>query len=154
MIFHQDSAFLILQNYLFSNLAGIPCDKLAFFGIILSTLVESVQVYAVKQYSAFDTITSLVAFFMAAFPAFVLGLMFLYIFALKLNLLPSYGIATFRITLCPPWPFPFHKLQEYAIYKVFNVAIRQDYVRTAPKLGAHRHQSTSAQCSSGMPESA
>lgn len=143
MIFHQDfgiSYFTKLPVFQEIWPRFLVTIKLAFFGIILSTLVGvPFGIYAaVKQYSAFDTITSLVAFFMAAFPAFVLGLMFLYIFALKLNLLPSYGIATFAHYIMPAMAISIPPAAQNMRFTKSSMleAIRQDYVRTARAKGA------------------
>lgn len=50
---------------------------------------------AVKQYSLWDTVPTMMAFFLAAVPSFVIGMVLLYFFALKINIFP---------VLRPGWP--------------------------------------------------
>ena len=72
--------------------------KLSVIGIIISTLVGVPLgiLTAVKQYSVWDYVPSVLAFLLAAIPSFVLGMSLLLIFSLKLNWLPSYGLATWK----------------------------------------------------------
>jgi len=65
--------------------------KLAMMGVVLSSIIGiPLGIYAaVKQYSLWDTIPSILAFLIAAIPSFVLGMLLLFVFSLKLNLLPS-----------------------------------------------------------------
>ena len=92
---------------------------------------------AVKQYSLSDTIPSLIAFFLSAVPAFVFGLVLLYIFCLWLNLLPSYGDATFKHYIMPVLVISIPPAaQNFRFTKSSMLeAIRQDYVRTARAKG-------------------
>lgn len=114
--------------------------KLAFFGVILSALIGvPFGIYAaVKQYSLWDTIPSIVAFVMAAFPAFVLGLLFLFIFSLRLNILPSYGIGSFKHYIMPALAISIPPSAQNMRFTKSSMleAIRQDYVRTARAKGA------------------
>ena len=77
--------------------------KLAFMGVILSAAIGiPLGIYAaVKQYTLWDTIPSIIAYLIAAVPAFVLGMVLLFIFSLKLNWLPSYGIDSFNSYIMP-----------------------------------------------------
>lgn len=114
--------------------------KLAFIGVVISALLGiPLGIYsAVKQYSLMDTIPSLVAFFLAAVPTFVLGLVLLYAFSLKLNWLPSYGIATWQGYIMPALAISIPTAaQNFRFTKSSMLeAIRQDYVRTARAKGA------------------
>jgi peptide/nickel transport system permease protein len=114
--------------------------KLAFIGVFLSTLIGiPFGIYAaVKQYSLWDTIPSIFAFFISAIPTFVIGMVFLYFFALKLNWLPSYGIGSFSHYIMPalaiaipPAAFNLRFMKSSMLEEV-----RQDYVRTARAKGA------------------
>ena len=60
--------------------------QLALMGVVLATLIGvPIGVYAaVRQYSLWDTIPSVVSFLLAAVPTFVLGTLLLYEFSLKL----------------------------------------------------------------------
>lgn len=114
--------------------------KLAFIGVILSSLIGiPFGIYtAVRQYSLWDTIPSLIAFFIAAIPSFVLGMLLLYLFSLKLNWFPSYGIESFKSYVMPALAV---SIPPAAINLRFTKSsmlesIRQDYVRTARAKGA------------------
>ena len=114
--------------------------KLAFIGVVLSSLIGiPFGIYtAVRQYSLWDTIPSLIAFFIAAIPSFVLGMLLLYLFSLKLNWFPSYGIESFTSYIMPALAV---SIPPAAINLRFTKSsmlesIRQDYVRTARAKGA------------------
>ena len=114
--------------------------KLAFIGVVLSSLIGiPFGIYtSVRQYSLWDTIPSLIAFFIAAIPSFVLGMLLLYLFSLKLNWFPSYGIESFTSYIMPALAV---SIPPAAINLRFTKSsmlesIRQDYVRTARAKGA------------------
>ncbi len=114
--------------------------KLAFMGVIIAASIGiPFGIYAaVKQYGLWDTIPSLVAFFMAAFPSFVLALLFLYFFSLKLNWLPSYGIGSIKHYIMPAFAISIPPAAQNMRFTKSSMleAIRQDYVRTARAKGA------------------
>ncbi|WP_130863470.1 ABC transporter permease [Bacilliculturomica massiliensis] len=114
--------------------------KLAFIGVVISALLGiPLGIYsAVKQYSLMDTIPSLVSFFLAAVPTFVLGLVLLYFFSLKLNWLPSYGLESWKGYIMPALAISIPTAaQNFRFTKSSMLeAIRQDYVRTARAKGA------------------
>lgn len=117
--------------------------SLAVIGVVLSSLIGiPFGIYtAVRQYSLWDTIPSLIAFFIAAIPSFVLGMLLLYIFSLKLNWFPSYGIESFTSYIMPALAV---SIPPAAINLRFTKSsmlesIRQDYVRTARAKGASEH---------------
>lgn len=71
--------FLLMSTVLImANLIGIPLGLLA----------------AVKQYSVFDYVASLLGFAAVSIPSFFLGLGFIYIFAVQLEWLPTAGMNT------------------------------------------------------------
>ena len=114
--------------------------KLAFIGVVLSSLIGiPFGIYtAVRQYSLWDTVPSLIAFFIAAIPSFVLGMLLLYLFSLKLNWFPSYGIESCKSYIMPALAV---SIPPAAINLRFTKSsmlesIRQDYVRTARAKGA------------------
>lgn len=92
---------------------------------------------AVKQYTLWDTIPSLVAFFLAAIPGFVVGLVLLYFFALKLNLLPSYGLDSLKHYILPAISGSAVSAASYMRFTKSSMleSIREDYVRTARAKG-------------------
>lgn len=114
--------------------------KLAFMGVILAALIGiPLGIYAaVKQYSLWDTIPSVMAFFIAAIPSFVLGMVLLYIFALKLNMFPSYGIASFKHYILPALAISIPPAAMNLRFTKSSMleSIRQDFVRTARAKGA------------------
>lgn len=114
--------------------------KLALMGVLLSALIGiPLGIYAaVKQYSLWDTIPSILAFLIAAIPSFVLGMLLLFIFALKLNLLPSYGIDTFKHYIMPALAISIPPAAMNLRFTKSSMleSVRQDYVRTARAKGA------------------
>lgn len=114
--------------------------KLAFMGVFISALIGiPLGIYAaVKQYSLWDTIPSILAFLIAAIPAFVLGMLLLFVFALKLNWLPSYGISTFRHYIMPALAISIPPAAMNLRFTKSSMleSVRQDYVRTARAKGA------------------
>ena len=114
--------------------------KLALMGIIISTAIGVPLgiLAAVKQYSLWDTIPSILAFFIAAIPSFVLGMLLLFIFSLKLNLLPSYGINSFAHYIMPALAISIPPAAQQLRFTKSSMleTIRQDYVRTARAKGA------------------
>lgn len=117
--------------------------KLALTGVALSAFIGiplGIKA-AVNQYSLWDTIPSFLAFFIAAIPGFVLGMVLLYIFALKLNLLPSYGIDNIFSYIMPVLAISIPPSAQNMRFTKSSMleAIRQDYVRTARAKGAPEH---------------
>ena len=114
------------------NLALLGSLLAAVFGIPLGIYA------AVKQYSLWDTIPSILAFMIAAVPAFVLGMVFLFWFSLKLNWLPSYGIDTFKHYIMPAFAISIPPAAMNLRFTKSSMleSIRQDYVRTARAKGA------------------
>lgn len=114
--------------------------KLATIGIILSTLIGVPLgiLAAVKQYSALDSIPSLLAFFIAAVPGFVLGMVLMFIFCLKLKLLPTYDNGTIAALIMPAITIAIPPAaQNFRFTKSSMLEeIRQDYIRTARAKGA------------------
>ncbi len=114
--------------------------KLAFLGVFLAAVMGMpLGIYAaVKQYSLWDTIPSVMAFMIAAVPAFVLGMVFLFWFSLKLNWLPSYGIDTYKHYIMPALAISIPPAAMNLRFTKSSMleSIRQDYVRTARAKGA------------------
>ncbi len=114
--------------------------NLAFMGVIISTIIGiPLGIYAaVKQYSLWDTIPSILAFLIAAIPSFVLGMLLLFVFSLKLNWLPSYGITSWKHYIMPALAIAIPPAAMNLRFTKSSMleSIRQDYVRTARAKGA------------------
>ncbi len=114
--------------------------KLSVIGIIISTLVGVPLgiLTAVKQYSVWDYVPSVLAFLLAAIPSFVLGMSLLLIFSLKLNWLPSYGLATWKSYIMPAlcMAIPVTAFNVRFTKSSMLESIRADYIDTARAKGA------------------
>jgi len=114
--------------------------RLALMGVFLSAVIGiPLGIYAaVKQYSLWDTIPSILAFLIAAIPSFVLGMLLLFIFSLKLNWLPSYGIDSYKHYIMPALAISIPPAAMNLRFTKSSMleSVRQDYVRTARAKGA------------------
>lgn len=114
--------------------------KLAVMAIIFSaTLGISVGILsAVRQYTFIDTVSTVMAMFFAAIPGFWLGMMLIYIFALRLGWLPSNGLGTWKHYVLPVATLTLTgsagllRLTRSTMLET----IRADYIRTARAKGA------------------
>ena len=113
--------------------------RLAAFGVLLATLIGVPLgiVSAVKQYSAVDSISRVLAMLLAAFPPFWLGMLTILFFSLQLGWLPSSGISTPQhyilpiITIAVPQAASLLRFSRSTMLET----IRQDYIRTARAKG-------------------
>ena len=143
MVMHQDfgTSYFTKQS-VFDEIwpRYLVTIKLAFLGVFLAAVMGiPLGIYAaVKQYSLWDTIPSLMAFLMAAVPAFVIRMVLLFYFSLKLNWLPSYGIDTWKHYLMPALAISIPPAAMNLRFTKSSMleSIRQDYVRTARAKGA------------------
>lgn len=103
----------------------------ALIGVPLGVLT------AVKQYSLLDTIPTAIAMVFAAMPMFWLGMLLMYLFALKLGWLPSFGVDTFKGLILPTLALglPHAARQMRFTRSSMLEAIREDYIRTARAKG-------------------
>jgi peptide/nickel transport system permease protein len=143
MVVHQDFGIsYFTQQSVFDEIwpRYIVTIKLAFLGVFLAAVLGiPLGIYAaVKQYSLWDTIPSLMAFLLAAVPAFVLGMVLLFYFSLKLNWLPSYGIDSIQHYIMPALAISIPPAAMNLRFTKSSMleSIRQDYVRTARAKGA------------------
>ena len=92
---------------------------------------------AVKQNSLLDTIPTMIAFFLAAVPSFVVGILLMYVFALKLGWFPSFGLKSVKHYVLPVIAATICELSAYLRFTKSSMleSIRQDYVRTARAKG-------------------
>ena len=114
--------------------------KLSLGGVFLAALIGVPLgiLAAVKQYTLLDTIPSVLSFFIAAIPGFVLGTLLLYFFSLKLGWLPSYGVGSIQHYIMPMLAIAIPPAAQNMRFTKSSMleAIRQDYVRTARAKGA------------------
>lgn len=113
--------------------------KLGLAAFILSSLIGvSLGILsAVKQYSFADVFCSTTAILFASIPGFFLGMVLIYVFALKLGWFPTFGGTDFKsfvlpvITLTIATTVTVQRLTRTTMLE----AVRQDYIRTAKAKG-------------------
>lgn len=113
---------------------------LSLSGILLATVigVPLGVLSAIKQYSVFDTVPTILAMVLAAFPVFWMGMLLIYYVAYKLSLFPSFGIGTWKHYVLPTMAIAMiyaARLLRFTRSSMLE-CIRQDYVRTARAKGA------------------
>ena len=93
---------------------------------------------AVKQYSAVDTISSLLAMFFAAVPPFWLGMILMLVFALNLRWLPPLGLDSAKHFILPVLTISIPRAAALMRFSRSSMleTIRADYIRTARAKGA------------------
>lgn len=113
---------ICLLAILFSIIVGIPIGVLS----------------AVKQYSPADRIASILAMILTSIPTFWLALLLLLLFALKLKLLPPYGLSSFKSYILPMVVLGASSFGATIRLTRSSMLeeIRKDYVRTARSKGA------------------
>lgn len=113
--------------------------KIAFNGMFMATVIGIPLgiLSAVKQYSIIDNFSRISAMLAAAIPPFWLGMMLIYIFALKLKLLPSHGVDNWKSFILPmiTLGIPYAGSQLRMTRSTMLETIRQDYIRTAKAKG-------------------
>jgi peptide/nickel transport system permease protein len=114
--------------------------RLGIWAIIVASMVGIPLgvLSAVKQYTLWDTIPSILALTLAAMPGFWVGMLLLYYLSLVAGWLPAAGIGTWRHYISPVICLA---LPEAAILLRYTRSsmletIRQDYVRTVRAKGA------------------
>ena len=114
--------------------------RLALFAIILACVIGIPVgiLTAVKQYSWLDTGPTLTALVFAAFPTFWLGMILLYVFSLRMGLLPSYGATGWIHYLLPVVGLGVPEAATLMRFTRSSMleTVRQDYIRTARSKGA------------------
>lgn len=113
--------------------------KIAFNGIAMASIVGIPLgvLSAVRQYSALDNVSRISAMLAAAIPPFWLGMMLIYIFALKLGWLPSNGVEGWKSFILPmvTLGIPYAGTMLRMTRSTMLETIRADYVRTAKAKG-------------------
>ena len=113
--------------------------KLAISAIVLAVVIGIPigMMSAIRQYSVFDVTSTVIAMFMTSVPQFWLALMGILAFSVRLGLLPSTGLTSWKsyimpvFTLCLPCAANIIRLTRSSMLET----IRQDYVRTARAKG-------------------
>ena len=116
-------SFSIAMNaIIFAGVVGIPIGVLS----------------AVKQYSLLDTIPTFIALFLAAAPAFWVGMLLMILFSLKLGWLPTGGVETWKGYVLPMLALGLMYAAQQLRFTRSSMleTIRQDYIRTARAKGA------------------
>ena len=122
----------------------LPCIPISL-RVALSAISFAVMVgvpigvlSAVKQYSLLDTVPTVTSLLLSALPGFWLGMMLLYVFALRLGWLPSHGVDSWKCFVLPTISLglPYAAQEMRFTRSSMLETIRQDYVRTARAKGA------------------
>lgn len=109
--------------------------KISAFSVVVSILV-GVPVgilSATKQYSIFDTCTTIGALITYSLPSFLFGLFLLYIFSYVLGLVPSFGVDSWQGYILPSMTLGIGTASSImrTTRSTLLEVIRSDYVRTA-----------------------
>jgi len=93
---------------------------------------------AVKQYSFIDNFINTLCKVFASFPQFMVGLILMYIFGVRMGLLPTMGFASWKHAILPVVTLCLTEIATYVRITRSSMldCIRQDYVRTARSKGA------------------
>jgi peptide/nickel transport system permease protein len=121
--------------------ARLPVSLTVAFNAILFSLVFGVPLgvlSAVKQNTLFDRIPTGLALLLASQPAFLIGLVLMLIFSLRLGWFPVTGVASWKSYVMPmiALGLPYGGRQLRFTRSSMLETIRQDYVRTAKAKGA------------------
>lgn len=131
-------------------LARLPATlQLMAFALVFSTIlgVATGVLAAVKQYSFFDYLLTILSFFWISVPGFFLALLMIYVFAVKVDIFPAFGYSSVD-SASPFWDKVHHlllpgitlgleltaALTRYARASLLEV-LHNDYVHTARAKG-------------------
>ena len=114
--------------------------KLAIAGTLVSVIIGIPLgiLSAVKQYSALDISSTMIAMVMGSIPGFWFGMLMILLFSLKLGWLPSYGVGSFRNYVMPSLTLGVTSAA-YLLRTTRSTmleTVREDYIRTARAKGA------------------
>ncbi|OLO42320.1 peptide ABC transporter permease [Alkalihalophilus pseudofirmus] len=113
--------------------------ELAFFSIIITIVLGMIAgiISAVKPYSFTDISVMLIALFGISLPSFWLGLMLMYFFSVKLQILPVAGWDSILHVILPAFTLGLSGAAIVARMTRSSMleVIRQDYIRTARAKG-------------------
>jgi peptide/nickel transport system permease protein len=119
----------------------LPVSLAVAFNAIMFSLVFGVPLgvlSAVKQNTIFDRVPTGLALLLASQPAFLIGLVLMLIFSLRLGWFPANGVASWKSYVMPmiALGLPYGGRQLRFTRSSMLETIRQDYVRTAKAKGA------------------
>jgi peptide/nickel transport system permease protein len=119
----------------------LPVSLTVAFNAIMFSLVFGVPLgvlSAVKQNTLFDRVPTGLALLLASQPAFLIGLVLMLIFSLRLGWFPVTGVASWKSYIMPmiALGLPYGGRQLRFTRSSMLETIRQDYVRTAKAKGA------------------
>ena len=119
----------------------LPVSLRVAFNAILFSLLFGVPLgilSAVKQNTLFDLIPTAIALLMSSQPAFLIGLVLMLVFSMRLGWLPATGISSWKSYIMPmiALGLPNGGRQLRFTRSSMLETIRQDYVRTAKAKGA------------------
>lgn len=118
--------------------------RLGFWSLALSSIIGiSLGILsAVRQYSLTDTFCTVLAILFASIPGFFLGMVLIYVFGLKLELLPTFGASSWQSFILPVATLT--AANSVSLLRLTRTtmleAIRQDYIRTAVAKGCPRRR--------------
>lgn len=109
--------------------------RIAVAGVLMSVIIGIPLgiISATKQYSIFDTVTTVGALVTYSLPSFLTGLFLIYFFSFKLDWLPSFGVDSWKGYILPSVALGIgtaSSIMRTARSTLLEV-IRQDYIRTA-----------------------
>ncbi len=111
--------------------------NLAAYALALCIAIPVGVYSALRQYSLFDHVGTVAALLGVSMPGFWLGLMLMIVFALKLHILPVFGMGTWKHYVLPA--FTLGAAQAAGLMRMTRSsvleALHQDYVRTARAKG-------------------
>ena len=111
----------------------------AFFSVVLGIIVGVPLgvLSALKQNTWIDTLLIVVSMLFISIPMFCLGLVLIYIFSVKLNMFPAYGVESVRSLVLPMIVVVAFSAATYIRVARSSMleAMRQDYILTARSKG-------------------
>lgn len=113
--------------------------KLAFFSTIIAIIIGIPVgiISAIKKYSLFDSLSTVLALIFCSMPAFWLGLMLILVFALWIPIFPSNGVASLQSYVLPSLATSV-LTTPYLLRVTRNTLLevmKEDYIRTARAKG-------------------
>jgi len=134
------TSYITKQPIAQTLLIKAPISLRVAFNAILCAAILGIPIgvlSAVKQYSLLDTLPTSISIFLAAVPAFWLGLMLMLLFSVKLGWFPTSGVETWKGYVLPMLTLglPFAAQQMRFTRSSMLETIRQDYIRTARAKG-------------------